>query len=221
MESTRKRSRTNSNPFYHTEDNNGLSSRRLLRLNVGGHPYDVVRTSIPLLETMMTDRWLDTCLYDSDGRIFLDRDGEVFGDVLRCLRNPDFLRQLMNKEGKERLRRLRSEADYYGLHDSLVRMIDDESVGQRVVLGGWARVAGGCYVEQEGAGGGRENNDDAVIEQAEDNNNEEVNGVRDEAADEDNNEEAEEEEAEEEVRIEYIHVYVFSQIDYILRCEIL
>lgn len=220
MESTRKRSRANSNPFHHTDDNNGISSRRLLRLNVGGHPYDVVRTSIPLLETMMTDRWLDTCLYDSDGRIFLDRDGEVFGDVLRCLRNPDFLRQLMNNEGKERLRRLRSEADYYGLHDSLVRMIDDESVGQRVVLGGWARVAGGCYVEQEGAGEGRENNDDAAIEQAEENNNEEVNGVRDEAADEEDNEEVEEID-DEEVRMKIHVMFQSTSLVQLIICGIL
>lgn len=62
------------------------SNERLLRLNVGGYPYDVVRNSLPLLETMMTDRWLSSCLVDSDGRIFIDRDGEAFGDILRYLR---------------------------------------------------------------------------------------------------------------------------------------
>ena len=72
------------------------SSNRLLRLNVGGHPYDVIRTSLPLLETMMTDRWLDSCLLDSDGRIFLDRDGNAFGDILRYLRGgADFLLELL------------------------------------------------------------------------------------------------------------------------------
>eukprot|EP00984_Skeletonema_dohrnii_P001955 scaffold659_cov75-Skeletonema_dohrnii-CCMP3373.AAC.5 len=46
---------------------------------------------------MMTDRWLDSCLLDSDGRIFLDRDGDAFGDVLRYLRGgKDFLLELMN-----------------------------------------------------------------------------------------------------------------------------
>ena len=34
------------------------SNERLLRLNVGGYLYDVVRNSLPLLETVMTDRWL-------------------------------------------------------------------------------------------------------------------------------------------------------------------
>jgi hypothetical protein len=100
---------------------------------------------------MMTDRWLDACLYDGDGRIFLDRDGQIFGDILRCLRSPDFLRGLkQGGGGVDRLRRLRSEADYYGLQDSLVRMIDDVTIGQRLVLEGgcWARVAGGCLARR-------------------------------------------------------------------------
>jgi len=41
--------------------------------------------------------WLDSCLLDSDGRIFLDRDGDAFGDVLRYLcGGKDFLLELMN-----------------------------------------------------------------------------------------------------------------------------
>lgn len=102
----------NNHPLRQNEDDDS-SNQRLLRLNVGGYPYDVVRTSLPLLETMMTDRWLsswwvlsrfycfnhflmttlidtyllriisalslfksDDSLVDSDGRIFLDRDGK-------------------------------------------------------------------------------------------------------------------------------------------------
>ena len=151
-------------------------NERLLRLNVGGYPYDVVRTSLPLLETMMTDRWLASCLVDSDGRIFIDRDGDAFGDILRYLRGgADFLLELVHssagastcashqmsshqatlsaaasssnisKNNMDRLRRLRTEADYYGLHQ-LVHDIDVVTVGQRVVFetSGWARVAGGC-----------------------------------------------------------------------------
>ena len=206
----RKRSRTNSNPNNLTP----LSALRrpiadpshpprLLRLNVGGLPYDVVRTALPLLETMMTDRWLDTCLYDGDGRIFLDRDGEAFGDVLRCLRSPDFLGCLKRSSsgGMDRLRRLRSEADYYGLHDSLVRQIDDVTVGQRVVLegGGWARVAGGCLVRnvgiEEGEGGnalrgGQQGNPNAANNAAEEENDaEENNNDPNNDADANNNDE--------------------------------
>ena len=83
----RKRSRTNSSAdSHHRDQHQQLTSssppsqrfvldkdQRLLRLNVGGYPYDVVRNSLPLLETMMTDRWLSSCLVDSDGRIFIDR----------------------------------------------------------------------------------------------------------------------------------------------------
>ena len=44
----------------------------------------------------MTDRWLSSCLVDSDGRIFIDRDGEAFGDILRYLRGgADFLSGLL------------------------------------------------------------------------------------------------------------------------------
>ena len=148
------------------------SNERLLRLNVGGYPYDVVRNSLPLLETMMTDRWLSSCLVDSDGRIFIDRDGEAFGDILRYLRGgADFLHGLVRHQqqhyasaptasslaghcalraaaassygnyngmsnsnitpsnnyainnNRDRLRRLRIEADYYGSHQ-LVHDID-------------------------------------------------------------------------------------------------
>ncbi|KAL7542051.1 hypothetical protein ACHAXR_012353 [Thalassiosira sp. AJA248-18] len=128
---------------------------------------------------MMTDRWLSSCLVDSDGRIFIDRDGDAFGDILRYLRGgADFLLELVHsstshnnnggggtaygsnatglenaagsssiisKNNMDRLRRLRTEADYYGLHQ-LVADIDCVTIGQKIVFAntGWARVAGGC-----------------------------------------------------------------------------
>ncbi len=201
-------------------------NEKLLRLNVGGVAYDVVRTSLPLLETMMTDRWLDGCLLDSDGRIFIDRDGDAFGDILKYLRSgEDFLLGLVRSSSSssscasssttstrnnavlpsssggcygastgsnrgshgsgtnylgglgnhhashytsslsnnfnfnyhphlspnwgDRLRRLRTEADYYGLHQ-LVHDIDVLTIGQKIVLekSSWARVAGGCAPPQ-------------------------------------------------------------------------
>ena len=167
---------------------------------------------------MMTDRWLDSCLYDSDGRIFLDRDGKLFGELLRCLRSPDYLSVLLKSGGVERLRRLRSEADYYGLQDSLVRMIDDVCVGKKVILEkrGWARVAGGCLVrsgagelgglrreevgnpEDNGAGdnGGNDNNDGEANEIVNEPNNDAAQVIDEE---DENNDEADEEEADEEV----------------------
>ena len=159
---------------------------------------------------MMTDtytyRWLDSCLLDSDGRIFLDRDGDAFVDVLRYLcGGKDFLLELMNHlvilmellvvimflihhhaagslmsrnhpmdmaggsagaggltnhhpsstmlsnntnahHQMDRLRRLRTEADYYGLHQ-LVHDIDSITIGSKIVFEeecwGWGWVAGG------------------------------------------------------------------------------
>ena len=222
-------------------------NERLLRLNVGGFPFDVVRTSLPLLETMMTDRWLSSCLVDSDGRIFIDRDGDSFGDILRYLRGgADFLRELARAQslpgtgrpgagwpgdaarrvalgdgGRDRLRRLRTEADYYGLHQ-LVRDIDVVTVGEKVILAdiGWARVAGGCPPrgqrenELDGAGGGavraggdngrrprgveEPNNDHQVVDEEEDDDENDNNNEESDDNDDNEDEEAEEDEEDDE-----------------------
>jgi cobalamin biosynthesis protein CobT len=118
----------------------------------------------------------------------------------------------MKKSGMERMRQLRIEADYYGLQE-LVRMIDDVSVGKKIVLerGGWARVAGGCLVRNNGGGNGDDNMDVQVGngEQNEEgmeqeNNQEEAVGEPNEDGaqpmedEEENNDDADEEEVEEE-----------------------
>ena len=110
---------TNNNNQQQQQLNNNQSSsfvldsnERLLRLNVGGYPYDVVRNSLPLLETMMTDRWLSSCLVDSDGRIFIDRDGEAFGDILRYLRGgADFLHGLVRHHHHQQQQHYASHAN--------------------------------------------------------------------------------------------------------------
>jgi len=178
---------------------------------------------------------------DSDGRIFIDRDGEAFGDILRYLRGgADFLSGLLrnysssspsrgmgstlnqmamrasgsnsnlgsimsNDNNRDRLRRLRIEADYYGLHQ-LVHDIDVVTVGEKVIFEakfGWARVSGGCNLprnhQEVGANGdgvdvnvqGGANNNDQQEDQQQENEDE----VMEENEDE---EEAEDEEAEEE-----------------------
>ena len=231
MNSSRKRSRTLSlsgtgsshrSPLPAGANGGGVGSvssankfildknERLLRLNVGGFPYDVVRTSLPLLETMMTDRWLSSALIDSDGRIFIDRgmltswvmfvfsldvicpdllacaDGESFGDILRYLRGgSDFLLELVqssNNSGNgfggnamfsnsrhgsfsssnsDRLRRLRIEADYYGLYQ-LVHDIDVVTIGQKIVFAsdGWGRVSGACLSRNQQLAMARQNDND-------------------------------------------------------------
>ena len=180
---------------------------------------------------------------DSDGRIFIDRDGEAFGDILRYLRGgADFLSGLLrnyssspsrqggstlnqmamrasgsnsnlgsimsNDNNRDRLRRLRIEADYYGLHQ-LVHDIDVVTVGEKVIFEakfGWARVSGGCNLprnNQEGANGGGvdvnvqgvANNNDQNQQQEEEQQEENEDEVMEDNEDE---EEAEDEEAEEE-----------------------
>ncbi len=187
---------------------------------------------------MMTDRWLDSCLLDSDGRIFLDRDGDAFGDVLRYLRGgADFLLDLMNRSGRhyhaqsdaamsvsagahdcdaarnhhhfhrgagsfnysasratanhhhsalagnttttgvahhqmDRLRRLRTEADYYGLHQ-LVHDIDSITIGSKIIFEeeGWGRVAGGFVGATAAVGNANQHPDDDHVMNDEGNNN--------------------------------------------------
>jgi len=178
---------------------------------------------------------------DSDGRIFIDRDGEAFGDILRYLRGgADFLSGLLrnyssspsrqggstlnqmamrasgsnsnlgsimsNDNNRDRLRRLRIEADYYGLHQ-LVHDIDVVTVGEKVILEakfGWARVSGGCNlprnqeVDANGDGvvvneqGGANNDQNNQQEEQQEENEDEI------MEDNEEEEEAEDEEAEEE-----------------------
>ena len=164
---------------------------------------------------MMTDRWLDTCLLDSDGRIFLDRDGDAFGDLLRYLRGGrDFLLEVVNYSSgshvygggggesgnywnngylgsgggggdftqssslammrnittnnnnnkMDRLRRLRTEADYYGLHQ-LVHDIDSITIGSKIVFEDecWGRVAGGFVSAASTPGSGGNPNNVVVV----------------------------------------------------------
>ena len=98
------------------------------------------------------------------------KDGESFGDILRYLRGgPDFLLEVVqssnnsangfggnamfsnarygsfSSSNSDRLRRLRIEADYYGLYQ-LVHDIDVVTIGQKIVFtsNGWGRVSGAC-----------------------------------------------------------------------------
>jgi hypothetical protein len=206
---------------------------------------------------MMTDRWLvgacsGGCLTDADGRVFIDRDGDAFGDVLRYLRGgSNFLEELLtcsssssssmammsntnattaNGGGIDRLRRLRTEADYYGLQE-LVHEIDAVTIGRKVVFVdcGWGRVAGRCLSrnhhrrrqqqqqqqqqqphpqqEEEGAlmnDGDNNNNADAALAEEADhvNNDEEEDVDEDEDGNHSENDEDEDEEEEEEVEEE-------------------
>lgn len=196
---------------------------------------------------MMTDRWLDSCLLDSDGRIFLDRDGDAFGDVLRYLRGgADFLLELMNcysannnsggdhatngghtnmhqssrnvagmssslyshansatstsssmmmrpinAHQMDRLRRLRTEADYYGLHQ-LVHDIDSITIGSKIIFEeeSWGRVAGGFVSaadRQEVAGNNQNNGQEQQNGGNNDNNNAMQQQRGDQDMDDDNN----------------------------------
>ena len=80
-----------------------------------------------------------------------------------ALRASSFTNALASSSGNnsDRLRRLRTEADYYGLHQ-LVHDIDVVTVGEKIIFEdcGWARVAGGCLPRNHQPGVINENNNE-------------------------------------------------------------
>eukprot|EP00994_Dinema_validum_P009706 NODE_983_length_1185_cov_74.101232_g743_i0.p1 GENE.NODE_983_length_1185_cov_74.101232_g743_i0~~NODE_983_length_1185_cov_74.101232_g743_i0.p1 ORF type:complete len:376 (-),score=105.37 NODE_983_length_1185_cov_74.101232_g743_i0:58-1125(-) len=101
--------------------NSAMISR--VKLNVGGSQFETTTDTLTkdkgsMLETMFSGRFsLQT---DAEGVAFIDRDGDVFAEILQYLRNgtlelPD------SQEGRLRLMR---EADYYCLKD-LIQQIKD------------------------------------------------------------------------------------------------
>lgn len=113
-----------------------------VRLNVGGTHHEVSRSLLlsagGLLASLASGQWTPTL--DGTGRVFLDRDGDVFGGILTLLRSGVDLRALP----RARLAALRAEADWLsldGLCDSLERALGDRPVALRADA--WARVRGG------------------------------------------------------------------------------
>jgi hypothetical protein len=66
------------------------SDRDVLSLNVGGTHMQVLRgtlTAVPgLLATRFSGEWNKNLVRDADGRFFLDEDPELFGEVVKYLR---------------------------------------------------------------------------------------------------------------------------------------
>lgn len=66
-----------------------LPQEGVIRLNVGGVPYITTASllaQIPYFESQMRNAQLCSYYSEADDTYFLDRDGEVFGHVLRYLR---------------------------------------------------------------------------------------------------------------------------------------
>eukprot|EP00931_Biecheleriopsis_adriatica_P105977 TRINITY_DN80494_c0_g1_i1.p1 TRINITY_DN80494_c0_g1~~TRINITY_DN80494_c0_g1_i1.p1 ORF type:complete len:531 (-),score=84.31 TRINITY_DN80494_c0_g1_i1:51-1643(-) len=101
----------------------GKRQQNTILLDVGGIHYRTSRltlTSVPgsMLEAMFAGR-NDALLHsDTDGRIFIDRDGKPFGHILNFLRDPSALESLDLLSPSERLA-VRREACYYGLEDEM------------------------------------------------------------------------------------------------------
>lgn len=137
--SDHKRARTST---HDGTEGNTVGCGGFVEVNVGGKIYSLLSSLAPqdsLLSTMLSDRWQQSCARDGQGRIFVDRDGELFGDIVRYLRTGSTGCALDTMD-ETALRRLRLEADYFGL-DCLVGEIDAlRPVPVLLRSDGWARV---------------------------------------------------------------------------------
>jgi len=123
---------------------------RIVQLNVGGVHHQVSDSLLAnmepcMLSLLVSDRWQGQHTLDAEGRIFIDRDGLVFRDVLNFIRSGPYTLKYMSERD---LHKLRIEADYYGLV-ALQNAIEDKMLetaghGNPVVMtvDGWARTQG-------------------------------------------------------------------------------
>ena len=81
-----------------------------IRLNVGGRHFEVSRSLIDQLGSMLARLVSDTWNDDSDEVVFIDRDGDLFAQVLGYLRYGSV--ELPANVSRGAFRR---EMDYYGL----------------------------------------------------------------------------------------------------------
>uniref|UniRef100_A0A7S1AKF2 Potassium channel tetramerisation-type BTB domain-containing protein n=1 Tax=Noctiluca scintillans TaxID=2966 RepID=A0A7S1AKF2_NOCSC len=111
------------------QDESGVMSfvaeqaRGTVLLDVGGvhHKTSLMTlTSVPgsMLETMFSGRHMEQLERDESGRIFIDRNGHVFGHILEFLRNPSALSVIEALSEAER-RLVRLEAHYLGLEKAM------------------------------------------------------------------------------------------------------
>ena len=85
----------------------------LVRLNVGGVHFDTTRDT--LAKASYWDAWLEGRIghaTDQDGRLFVDRDGKLFGCLLNFMRNRVRPANRVMADHKEALI---SECEFYGI----------------------------------------------------------------------------------------------------------
>eukprot|EP01089_Gocevia_fonbrunei_P007302 TRINITY_DN18382_c0_g1_i1.p1 TRINITY_DN18382_c0_g1~~TRINITY_DN18382_c0_g1_i1.p1 ORF type:complete len:214 (-),score=46.81 TRINITY_DN18382_c0_g1_i1:56-697(-) len=98
-----------------------VNLQQRIKLNVGGYKYETTLATLNVVSSMLSVMFSGnfTQQPDEDGYHFIDRNGDLFGDIL------DYLRNISNPvlpRDYIRLKRLKTEAEYFGLVD-LVKQI--------------------------------------------------------------------------------------------------
>lgn len=101
----------------------------IISLNVGGTYFTTRLSTLRRYEETMLAAMFSGRHYiprDSEGRFFIDRDGEYFGDILNFLREEEL-------PHRERIRAVHREAQYYSIGPLLERLEDTQPLtGEKV-----------------------------------------------------------------------------------------
>ena len=92
-----------------------LVESQVVQLNVGGHKYETLLSTLRKRDSMLAALFSGRfkVLRDSEGRVFIDRNGALFAHVLDYLR--DGSKWVPPAPSKVDLRALRAEVEYFGL----------------------------------------------------------------------------------------------------------
>jgi len=108
-----------------------LNTKQAIKLNIGGHLYQTSMSTIQKYpSSYLADYILSTNqLYDTDGNIFIDRDGKLFGFILNFMRDGMIVELPTDQQ---QLQQLRQEAIFYRI-GQLVKTINVHNMCKDVV----------------------------------------------------------------------------------------
>lgn len=97
----------------------------IIELNIGGTIYLTIKSTLlsepdSLFESILNQ---ESKPIDSNNRLFIDRDGALFGYILDYLRNKN---EFVKPENKQDLIRLKNEASYFKI-ENLAKILENES----------------------------------------------------------------------------------------------